>query len=572
MTDAARLQALEPPLRRVLRDCRKLYAACAEVMVQRHPTELGTQVASFPQLMEDLHRGLLIKVFTETVQADGRWTTMEKHVGSMLIEHLWDEHLRGERLREAIEGLLGRSESLTWGSLLAPFVRYHALRDGVAQVETIVSRLANLIAKCDGQPSAEETRRLHQLQETVSLALRARSDGQPTWHEPTSRETEFLHSPQQPAQAPISGPGRPPSNAARRGNGGRTPPATAQTTTGPPIDPAKRLAAALAELDALVGLEEVKKRIRSLSNFLQLQRKRQQAGLATMPISLHMSFVGNPGTGKTTVARIVGQILGAMGILPSGHLVETDRSGLVAAYAGQTAPKTNALCDSALGGVLFIDEAYSLIDSSGEDVYGREAIQTLLKRMEDDRDQLVVILAGYPAEMDQMIRSNPGLSSRINTRIEFPDYAPIDLGRIFETLCKRNDYRLPAESRHRLLVAFADAYRHRDRHFGNGRLARNAFEDCVRQLADRIADIATLSDELMSHLKPEDISLPGIPRRRIDELIAEPHALRAVCPQCGQKPRVRGATLGKTVRCPNCGATFAAAWAEVERETMGGPS
>lgn len=549
-----------------------MYAACAEVMVQRHPTELGTQVASFPQLMEDLHRGLLIKVFTETVQADGRWTTMEKHVGSMLIEHLWDEHLRGERLREAIEGLLGRSESLTWGSLLAPFVRYHALRDGVAQVETIVSRLANLIAKCDGQPSAEETRRLHQLQETVSLALRARSDGQPTWHEPTSRETEFLHSPQQPAQAPISGPGRPPSNAARRGNGGRTPPATAQTTTGPPIDPAKRLAAALAELDALVGLEEVKKRIRSLSNFLQLQRKRQQAGLATMPISLHMSFVGNPGTGKTTVARIVGQILGAMGILPSGHLVETDRSGLVAAYAGQTAPKTNALCDSALGGVLFIDEAYSLIDSSGEDVYGREAIQTLLKRMEDDRDQLVVILAGYPAEMDQMIRSNPGLSSRINTRIEFPDYAPIDLGRIFETLCKRNDYRLPAESRHRLLVAFADAYRHRDRHFGNGRLARNAFEDCVRQLADRIADIATLSDELMSHLKPEDISLPGIPRRRIDELIAEPHALRAVCPQCGQKPRVRGATLGKTVRCPNCGATFAAAWAEVERETMGGPS
>lgn len=572
MTDAARLQALEPPLRRVLRDCRKLYAACAEVMVQRHPTELGTQVASFPQLMEDLHRGLLIKVFTETVQADGRWTTMEKHVGSMLIEHLWDEHLRGERLREAIEGLLGRSESLTWGSLLAPFVRYHALRDGVAQVETIVSRLANLIAKCDGQPSAEETRRLHQLQETVSLALRARSDGQPTWHEPTSRETEFLYSPQQPAQAPISGPGRPPSNAARRGNGGRTPPATAQTTTGPPIDPAKRLAAALAELDALVGLEEVKKRIRSLSNFLQLQRKRQQAGLATMPISLHMSFVGNPGTGKTTVARIVGQILGAMGILPSGHLVETDRSGLVAAYAGQTAPKTNALCDSALGGVLFIDEAYSLVDSSGEDVYGREAIQTLLKRMEDDRDQLVVILAGYPAEMDQMIRSNPGLSSRINTRIEFPDYAPIDLGRIFETLCKRNDYRLPAESRHRLLVAFADAYRHRDRHFGNGRLARNAFEDCVRQLADRIADIATLSDELMSHLKPEDISLPGIPRRRIDELIAEPHALRAVCPQCGQKPRVRGATLGKTVRCPNCRATFSAAWAEVEREPTGGPS
>ncbi len=568
MTDATRLQALEPPLRRVLRDCRKLYAACAKLMVQRHPTELGTQLASFPQLMEDLHRGLVIKVFTEIVQADGRWTTMEKQVAAMLIEHLWEEHLRGERLREAIEGLLCRSESLTWGSLLAPFVRYHPLRDGVAQVETIVSRLANLIAKCDGQPSAEETRRLHELQATVSSALRARPGGEPAWREPTSRETEFLHSPQQPTQAPAGEPGRPPGNAAQRGSGTRPPTAV----TASQVNPAQRLAEALAELDALVGLVEVKKRIRSLSNFLQLQRKRQRAGLATMPISLHMSFVGNPGTGKTTVARIVGQILGSMGILPSGHLVETDRSGLVAAYAGQTAPKTNALCDSALGGVLFIDEAYSLVDSSGEDVYGREAIQTLLKRMEDDRDQFVVIVAGYPDEMDQMIRSNPGLSSRINTRIEFPDYSPIELGRIFEMLCKRNDYRLPAESRHRLLVAFADAYRQRDRHFGNGRLARNAFEDCVRHLADRIADVATLTDELMTQLKPEDISLPGIPHRRIDELIAQPHALRAVCPQCGQKPRVRGATLGKTVRCPSCQTPFAAAWAEVEHEPTAGPS
>jgi SpoVK/Ycf46/Vps4 family AAA+-type ATPase len=283
-----------------------------------------------------------------------------------------------------------------------------------------------------------------------------------------------------------------------------------------------------------------------------------------MPISLHMSFVGNPGTGKTTVARIVGQILGAMGILERGHLVETDRSGLVAEYAGQSAPKTNAICQSALGGVLFIDEAYSLVDSSGEDVFGREAIQTLLKRMEDDRDRLVVIVAGYPTEMDQMIRSNPGLSSRINTRIEFEDYAPADLGRIFETLCKRNDYRLPPESRHRLLVAFDEAYRKRDRHFGNGRLARNAFEDCVRRLADRIASVFPLTDDLMTCLTSQDITLPGADSERIDSLINSPHSLLTHCPHCKKRVRLRGSSLGRKLKCPGCTKEFEAPWADIE--------
>ena len=189
-------------------------------------------------------------------------------------------------------------------------------------------------------------------------------------------------------------------------------------------DREQRLAGALRELDQLIGLDAVKQRVKSFTNFLRLQQQRRDAGLSTMPISLHMAFVGNPGTGKTTVARIVGQILGALGTLKSGHVVETDRSGLVAEYAGQTAAKTNKLCDSALGGVLFIDEAYSLIDSSGDDAYGREAIQCLLKRMEDDRDSMAVILAGYSDEMEKMIRSNPGLSSRINTKIEFEDYSP----------------------------------------------------------------------------------------------------------------------------------------------------
>jgi SpoVK/Ycf46/Vps4 family AAA+-type ATPase len=321
----------------------------------------------------------------------------------------------------------------------------------------------------------------------------------------------------------------------------------------------------MQELDRLIGLHMIKDRVRSLTNFLKLQHQRQSAGLPTMPLSLHMAFVGNPGTGKTTVARIVGQILGAMGILNSGHLVETDRSGLVAEYAGQTSVKTNKLVDSALDGVLFIDEAYSLASTSGEDQYGREAIGTLLKRMEDDRNRLVVIVAGYPEEMDEMIRSNPGLSSRINTRMEFDDYQPADLGRIFELLCISNQYRLPAESRHRLLIGLDALHRERDRHFGNGRLARNAFEECVRRLADRVADVFPLTPELLTILQPSDIKVPGLEDRDLESLLAQSHTLRVTCTKCKKRLKMEGRLLGCQIRCPNCKTQFASAWADIEK-------
>jgi SpoVK/Ycf46/Vps4 family AAA+-type ATPase len=334
----------------------------------------------------------------------------------------------------------------------------------------------------------------------------------------------------------------------------------------PEKTPQERLQEATDELEKLIGLSMIKERVRSLTNFLRLQRQREQAGLPTMPIGLHMAFVGNPGTGKTTVARIVGQIFGAMGILKSGHLVETDRSGLVAEYAGQTTAKTNKLIDSALDGVLFIDEAYSLIsDRGGDDQYGREAIQILLKRMEDNRDRIVVILAGYPEEMDEMIRSNPGLSSRVNTKLEFEDYQPADLGQIFELLCKSNHFRLPPTSRHRLLVGLDELHRERDRHFGNGRLARNAFEECVRRLADRVADIAPLTPELLSVLEPEDIIVPGIADNQLEQLIQQAHTLRTACTHCKKRLKLEGRMLGCRLRCPNCQTEFKTGWADVEK-------
>lgn len=532
-------------LRRVVRDCGKLYRRCGTWMVKRHPTLLEGREDDFVELMDDLHRGLLIKVYVTVVRADDRWTGPEKKVAAAMIEHLWGEELHGKQLREAATGLFQQADRLTWDSLVAPFVRYAPLADSKAQVETIVMRLANLVAKCDGQTMPEEAAALHSLQREIDMALHpanpdlAQLPG-PVTGGATATAQQYQ---QQSADGSV---------------------ATAQPDTEQSRE--KRLKAALDELDQLIGLDVVKDRIRSYTNFLRLQQQRREAGLSTMPITLHMTFVGNPGTGKTTVARIVGQILGALGTLPSGHVVETDRSGLVAEYAGQTATKTNKLCDSANGGVLFIDEAYSLIDTSGDDAYGREAIQSLLKRMEDDRESMAVILAGYCDEMEEMILSNPGLSSRINTKIDFEDYRPAELGMIFESMCEQNQYELPSAARHRVLLGFDHLYQRRDRHFGNGRLARNAFEDSVRRLADRIAEVTKLSESLLTCLTEDDISMPGLSHSELDKCVARPHVLRTLCLGCDRKVRMSPESLGKQIKCGKCGHVQTASWASVSEK------
>ncbi|TWU45372.1 Stage V sporulation protein K [Novipirellula aureliae] len=533
-------------LRRVLRDCGKLYQHCGKWMVRRYPSLIQGDPNRFVELMDDLHRGLLIKVYVTIVRADDRWSAAEKRVAAEMIDYLWGQKMHGPHLREAAESLFEQADKLSWESLVAPFVRYAPLADSKVQVETIVMRLANLVAKCDGQTMPEESVVLHTLQRSIDMALHPA--------DPASILAPLGH-------ASSEGPSKTAYQNAQQqatATDGSTPEAESQETR------EKQLQAALKELESLIGLREVKDRIRSYANFLKLQQQRRDTGLSTMPISLHMTFVGNPGTGKTTVARIVGQILGGLGTLSRGHVIETDRSGLVAEYAGQTAPKTNKLCDSAKGGVLFIDEAYSLVDSSGDDAYGREAIQTLLKRMEDDRESMAVILAGYSDEMAMMIRSNPGLSSRINTRIHFEDYAAPELAKIFESLCKQNQYRLPSEARHRLLVGLQALYEKRDRHFGNGRTVRNAFEDTVRCLADRIANQPELTESLLTTLLANDIRLPGISPQKLTDLVRRPHVLRIVCSGCERRVRMMPESLGRRVRCKQCEHIQLADWAEVE--------
>ena len=259
------------------------------------------------------------------------------------------------------------------------------------------------------------------------------------------------------------------------------------------------------ELDELIGLKQVKEEVHSLANFVKLQKQREKQGLKTPKMSYHLVFTGSPGTGKTTVARIVARIYKDLGVLKKGHTVETDRSGLVANYVGQTATKTNAIVDSALNGVLFIDEAYALVPQNPSQDYGQEAISTLLKRMEDDRDQLAVIIAGYTNEMQRFIDSNPGLQSRFNRYINFPDYTSAELTDIFKMYMKKNQYTLAPDAEAYLKERFAYVVAHKDRNFGNARYARNVFEKSIQQQANRLAGQTNLTKTQLTELTVEDL-------------------------------------------------------------------
>jgi len=262
------------------------------------------------------------------------------------------------------------------------------------------------------------------------------------------------------------------------------------------------LEGAFAELEGLVGLASVKEEVRKLANLLRVQLLRRERGLGEVPVALHVVFSGNPGTGKTTVARIYARLLKGLGLLKRGHLVEVDRAGLVAGYMGQTAEKVDAVVQQALDGVLFIDEAYNLVGNDSSD-YGHEAISTLLSRMENHRDRLVVVAAGYTADMARFLDANAGLRSRFSRSWEFPDYSGRELADIFLALCRRHQMELAPDA----LAPLAALLRAlpRDRTFGNARSVRNLFETTIGHQANRLATMDSLTDSDLQILRAEDL-------------------------------------------------------------------
>lgn len=259
----------------------------------------------------------------------------------------------------------------------------------------------------------------------------------------------------------------------------------------------------LNELNELIGLAGVKEEVSSLVNILKINKLRESRGFKVPQVSKHLVFLGNPGTGKTTVARLLSKIYKKLGVLEKGQLVEVDRSGLVAGYVGQTAIKTQEKIDEAMGGVLFIDEAYTL--AKGENDFGQESIDTLLKAMEDQREDFVVIVAGYSKPMNRFLESNPGLKSRFNKSITFEDYSPNELLDIFELFCKLNDMRLSSDARDYLTQYLNKLSNEKSENFANGREMRNLFEKAFTNQANRLSHYNNISDEELNIIKTEDI-------------------------------------------------------------------
>jgi Cdc6-like AAA superfamily ATPase len=372
--------------------------------------------------------------------------------------------------------LVGRRAHIGRTSALLDVLAGADARDGGGRTQRFAFLGANIghtVAALDLLPSRTELDAIEEFRATVAQAARDHHVGtaEPHEHEPAAPEDDETVAPPDTEELP----------------------------------PARPLDELLAELDGLVGLAGVKREVHLVTNLLRVQQIRRERDLPVLDQSRHLIFTGNPGTGKTTVARLLAEIYRTLGVVERGHLVETDRAGLVAGYIGQTAGQVVAAFDRGEGGVLLIDEAYSLA-RGGENDFGREAIDTLVKLVEDRRDRLVVILAGYPDEMAALVEANPGMRSRFPKTIHFPDYSDDELVEIVESLGAAGRYTLDDGAR-AAVRAWLGA-QPRDRGFGNGRLARNLFEAAVTNQASRLVALDHPTDDQLTTLTAEDIPAP----------------------------------------------------------------
>ena len=487
-------------------DCRRIYVDQAVEATLSSSKLSADRQSEFLDKIELRFNRLLIKIFAEVAWSDLVWSHNEGLLAVQLLEDLLRTKIPARDVKATLKQLLKISSEESWQAVLEPFVMLDELKDQRCVLETGLMKLANIVAKVDGRVTDDTLGQLKNLKWQLHQFLTPPPAPSKKQADEANEATNLVYGTIQNAIDSVDA-----NQATQVAQKQTAVSADAEQSVATSVaitveEREEKLTKAIEELDVLIGIDDVKSEVKGLINFLKVQAARKAAGLPENPISLHMVFEGNPGTGKTTVARILGRIFGAMGVLEKGHLVETDRSGLVAEFVGQTATKANKIIDSALDGVLFIDEAYSLVGDP-KDSFGAEALQILLKRAEDDRDRLIVIMAGYSEQMKQLLQSNPGLSSRFARSFPFPDYSSGELSRIFSVLAEKNHYCVCDSVQQKLEAILDSAVKSKDEHFGNGRLVRNVFEKAIRNLADRVVNVPELTPKLLTTFQPDDIEL-----------------------------------------------------------------